>query len=53
MIVDRTRSDKSLNELDLPMDIVACYQHVGITHLFAWQAECLNKAFANGIDRFE
>lgn len=35
---------KSLADLHLPPAIVACYQRVGVTHLFAWQAECLEKA---------
>ena len=35
---------KPLAELHLPPAIVACYQRAGVSHLFAWQAECLLKA---------
>jgi hypothetical protein len=35
---------KPLADLHLPPAIVACYHRVGVTHLFAWQAECLEKA---------
>jgi len=34
--------------LNLPPAVVACYQRSGISHLFAWQAECLEKASASG-----
>ncbi len=39
---------KALVELNLPPAVVACYQRSGISHLFAWQAECLEKASASG-----
>jgi hypothetical protein len=39
---------KPLVELNLPPAIIACYQRSGITHLFAWQAECLEKASTSG-----
>jgi DNA polymerase theta len=39
---------KPLTELNLPSAIIACYQRAGISHLFAWQAECLEKASASG-----
>jgi len=39
---------KPLTELNLPPAVIACYQRSGITHLFAWQAECLEKASASG-----
>jgi DNA polymerase theta len=34
--------------LNLPPAVIACYQRSGISHLFAWQAECLEKASASG-----
>ncbi|CAF1107116.1 unnamed protein product [Rotaria sp. Silwood1] len=43
---------KPLSELNLPIAVINCYQRFGITHLFAWQAECLEKASANGKRNF-
>ncbi len=39
---------KPLVELNLPPAVVACYQRLGISYLFGWQAECLEKASASG-----
>jgi hypothetical protein len=39
---------KPLVKLNLPPAVIACYQRSGITDLFAWQAECLEKASASG-----
>jgi hypothetical protein len=39
---------KPLAELNLPPAVIACYQRSGISHLFAWQAECLERASASG-----
>ncbi|CAF4165183.1 unnamed protein product, partial [Rotaria magnacalcarata] len=43
---------KPLNELNLPSAVINCYQRFGISHLFAWQAECLEKAGASGKRNF-
>ncbi|CAF1182561.1 unnamed protein product [Rotaria sordida] len=39
---------KPLIELNLPTAVINCYQRSGISHLFAWQAECIEKASASG-----
>ncbi|CAF4015864.1 unnamed protein product [Rotaria sp. Silwood2] len=43
---------KPLTELNLPTAVINCYQRSGISHLFAWQAECLEKASASGKRNF-
>ncbi|CAF0888053.1 unnamed protein product [Adineta ricciae] len=43
---------KPLAELNLPPAVVACYQRAGISHLFAWQADCLEKASSSGKRNF-
>lgn len=42
------KPSKPLVELNLPPAVIACYHRLGISHLFAWQAECLQKASARG-----
>jgi hypothetical protein len=39
---------KPIAELNLSPAITACYQRSGISHLFSWQADCLEKANASG-----
>ena len=34
--------------MNLPSAVIDYYQRTGISHLFAWQAECLEKASSNG-----
>ncbi|CAF3835924.1 unnamed protein product [Rotaria sp. Silwood1] len=36
--------EKPITELKLPPAVIAYYQRSGILHLFAWQADCLEKA---------
>jgi len=38
------KPSKPLGDLNLPPAVIACYQRAGITDLFSWQAECLEKA---------
>ena len=42
------KPSKPLVELNLPPAVIACYHRLGISHLFAWQAECLQKASTRG-----
>ncbi|CAF0891418.1 unnamed protein product [Rotaria sordida] len=50
--VTEKQPSKPLTELNLPTAVINCYQRSGISHLFAWQAECIEKASASGKRNF-